>query len=189
MLRFYPKTEKRIIDVGVLKVVNYQACDCGRGHPVFQGDPGTHISLGNCEFCRYKTEWVNQTNEYTKFHDCMTKHKCEGALFAMIQMNTPLNSQWWDYVENPDETVGHYFPTLLLRQVTIEGQPLYVQLWLQYDHPAQCNALCFWHNWRLQKKKTWRQCGYSHKCLNDGSGWALMAPANETLLEEFAAQF
>lgn len=189
MLRFYPKTEKEFVNLNTLRVHYYQACDCGRGNPTFGGDPVAYIEAGNCEFCRYKNEWMGQSQEYMKFQTCVSKHKCEGALFPMVRMSTPLNSQWEEWAENPDQSTGHYMPTPLLRQVTIEGQPLYIQLWLQFDHPAQCNALCFWHNWRFQNKKTWRQCGYSHKCLNDGSGWALMAPANETLLEEFAAQF
>ena len=189
MLRFYPKTEKEFVNGQINTVRYYQACDCGRGAPTFGGDPVAYITAGNCEFCRYKSDWMGQNQEYTKFQQCIEKRKCEGALYPMIQMGEPLNEQWNEYAENPDQSEGHYWPTPLLRQVVIEGQPLYIQFHLQINHPAQCNAFCFWHNWRLQNKKTWRQCGYSKKCLNDGSGYALMAPTNSTLRREFAAQF
>lgn len=189
MLRFYPKTEK-VIGPGLIQFVRfYQACDCGRGTPTFGGDPVAYITLGNCEFCRYSTEWVGQNYEFQKFKECSAKHKCEMALYPMIDMSNPLNEQWAEYAENPDQSTGHYIPTPLLRQVTLEGQPLYIQFHLQFGFTAKCNAFCFWHNWRLQNKKTWRQCGYAKKCLNDGSGWALMAPGHPRLFEEFAAQF
>lgn len=189
MLRFYPRTEKVFAPGTLMPIAYYQACDVGRGQPTFGGDPVAYIEAGNCFFCRYFREWAGQSQEYNKWMECIAKHKCDEATYPLIEMSYPLNEQWNEWAENPDESEGYYFPTPLLRQVTVEGQPLYIQFHLQMNHPAKCNAFCFWHNWRLQNKKTWRQCGNSHKCLNDGSGFALMAPANETLRREFAAQF
>lgn len=188
MLRFIARTEREIIDSGLFGTRIYQGCDCGRGIPEF-GEAGTTIlNAGNCWFCRYFTTWNRLTNKYEGYHDCLLKHKCQGGMFPLINISRPLNEQWDEYTAIPGGGEAYYEPSSIIRQVVFEGQPLYAQFYAQQGFNAHCNAFCAFHKWRLDNKKTWRQCAKSHKCWQDGSGWALLAPADTTLYHEFVEQ-
>lgn len=188
MLRFIPRTEKAYTDVGIYKFHLYQGCDCGRGRPSFDNHGQTIVSEGNCQFCRYRSEWVNAPTKSTAWRTCLMAHKCQGALYPLVEMSRPLNEQWNDYIRVESGGEAYYEPSALVRQVTFEGQPLYTQFYAQMDFVANCNAFCWWHQWRLDNKRTWRQCAKTHKCWQDGSGWALMAPTDDTLFQEFCDQ-
>lgn len=188
MLRFIARTEKAYTDVGIYKFHLYQGCDCGRGKPVFSYSGTSVQSEGNCQFCRYRSEWIGKDDKRTAWQECVMKNKCQVARYPLIEMSRPLNDQWNDVVEVPSGDEGNYEPSSLIRQVTFEAQPLYIQFYAQMNFTANCNAFCWWHEWRLANKKTWRQCAKTHKCWQDGSGWALMAPSNDTLYQEFCNQ-
>ena len=188
MLRFIPRTEKAYTNVGIFKFHLYQGCDVGRGEPVIDDERTTVLAEGNCAFCRYRTDWVNASNKGAALSECIMKHKCQATQYPLIEMSRPLDSQWNDYVEVQAGVEAHYEASSLIKQVTFEGQPFYIQFYAQEDFQANCNALCWWHSWRLANKRTWRQCAKTHKCWQDGSGWALMAPTNDVLYQEFCAQ-
>lgn len=188
MLRFIARTEKEVVDSGILETRIYQGCDCGRGTPEFGESGTTIINAGNCWFCRYFTTWNRLTNKSEGYHQCLAKHKCQGGLFPLINMTRPLNEQWTEEIEIPGGGEANYEASAIIRQVVFEGQPLYAQFYAQNGFNAHCNAFCAFHKWRLDNKKTWRQCARSHKCWQDGSGWALLAPVDDTLYQEFVQQ-
>ena len=188
MLRFIPRTEKAYTDTGIFKFHLYQGCDIGRGAPQIAAGGQSVLEYGNCEFCRYLQQWATSTPLTTALKNCMLAHKCQAAQYPLIEMSRPLNEQWNDYVEVEGGGEANYEPSAIIRQVTFEGQPLYTQFYAQQGFVANCNAFCWWHQWRLDNKRTWRQCAKTHKCWQDGSGWALMAPTNDTLYQEFCDQ-
>lgn len=181
MLKFIPRSERASGDVKTL----YQCCDVGRGRPSFIGDPTIHIFDHNCHFCRYRSSW----SDFKEFTACSLKHQCNRGLYPFILMNRPLNDS---IAESPVDPQGDEFSwgaTGIFKQIKFEGVPLYVQLYVISSDQGQCNANCWYHAWRLQNKRTWRQCGESHLCQNNGSLWFLMAPTNTELYEEFLQQF
>lgn len=188
MLRFIPKTEKAYTDVGIFKFHLYQGCDVGRGAPQIAAGGQSVLEYGNCEFCRYLREWSLSDNLSSALKQCILKHKCQATQYPLIEMSRPLNDQWDEWRESAGGDQQHFEPSALIRQVTFEGQPLYIQFYAQEGYQANCNALCWWHSWRLDNKKTWRQCAKTHKCWQDGSGWALMAPTNDELYRDFCNQ-
>lgn len=169
MLKFVPRTAS---DKAYIKYL-YQACKIGRPAPTF--DPSTHevVDLNACELCLY---WEQVTNEST-YRACRVAHGCNYAKFPFIAMITPIMAN-----------VEGYTPTGIYRQIKFEGMPLYVQLFKSNAQQGQCNAECWWHSWRMNNKKTWRQCGQSHVCGNDASLWVLMAPNDQELYDEFIEQ-
>ena len=108
------------------------------------------------------------TNKSEGFHACLLKHKCQGGMFPLINMSRPLNDQWDGISEIPGGGEAYYEASSIIRQVVFEGQPLYAQFYAQNGFNAHCNAFCAFHKWRLDNKKTWRQCAKSHKCWQ---GW------------------
>lgn len=173
MLRFIPR---RINGKLTTKYV-CQACDIGRGYPIFNDDTGEVIYPGSCEFCEFSDE--AETKE--DYDVCRIKHICDKAKMPFIAMTQPILC--------PDYTLsGDYYNTSVFRLVKFEGMPLYVQLAKRVVPQGQCNAHCFFHAWRMANKRTWRQCGSSHLCGNDGSFYSLMAPKYQVLREEFLQQ-
>lgn len=188
MLRFIPKTEKAYTDVGIFKFHLYQGCDIGRGAPQIAAGGQSILEYGNCEFCRYLNEWATSGTLSSALKQCILKHKCQATQYPLIEMSRPLNDQWDEWRESAGGDQQHFEPSALIRQVTFEGQPLYIQFYAQEGYQANCNALCWWHSWRLDNKRTWRQCAKTHKCWQDGSGWALIAPTNDELYRDFCNQ-
>lgn len=162
----------------------YQQADIGR----YQFDgytfPFIPIATYNCWYCRYKQTFHN----IDEFSTCEKKHQCDHSRLPIIAMSTPINDEVDGEWTNPDGTTLTYQQTGIYKQVTFEAQPNHVQLFLCNNGQAQCNASCWWHEWRLKNKRTWRQCGATHLCQNDGSQWVLMVPTDAALREEFLNQ-
>ena len=177
MLKFLPRTER---PAGNIKIL-YQACDIDRDPPQFNPDTGAIVDYGACAFCRYKRDVTNQNTWVT----CVEKHSCDMARYPFILMGRPINREMQLEYPNEDGTWVDYEPTGIYRQIKINAQPLYVQFFMCYNGHAKCNASCWYHGWRLDKKINWRTCGQQHICHNDGSLYFLMAPTNDELYEEF----
>lgn len=181
MLKFIPRSERAS---GNRKTL-YQCCDVGRGRPSFIDDGTIHIFDHNCGFCRYRSTWSN----YQGFSACSLKHHCSRGLYPFIEMDRPLNDSVAEYQADPEGNEFHWDATGIFKQIKFEGVPLYVQLYVISSDQGQCNANCWYHAWRLANKRTWRQCGETHLCQNNGSLWFLMIPTNEVLSNEFLQQF
>lgn len=177
MLNFLPRTER---ESAIIKVL-WQACDIGRGMPTFNPDTDVVIDLGSCAFCRYRQDVTN----LEKWINCVQKHSCNNSQYPFIRMGRPINREMGLEYPNEDGTWVDYEPTGIYRQIKINAQPLYVQFFMCYNGHAKCNASCWYHGWRLDKKINWRTCGQQHICHNDGSLYFLMAPDNNELFEEF----
>ena len=181
MLKFIPRSER---SSGNLKLL-YQCCDIGRGRPSWDNDDTHLITDGSCAFCRYRSSW----STYDKWIECSYKHSCYGGLYPFVKMSRPINDSVQDYPIDPEGNEFHWSGTGIFKQIKFEGVPLYVQLYVISSDQGQCNANCWFHAWRLANKRTWRQCGVTHLCQNNGSLWFLMAPTNNALYEEFLQQF
>lgn len=179
MLKFLPRTERESATIKVL----WQACDIGRGAPTFDPDTDNVTDYGSCAYCRYKRDITN-TDSWVK---CVEKHSCKLSKYPFIRMGRAINREMSMAYPNTDGTWVDYTPTGIYRQVKINAQPLYVQFYLCANGQAKCNASCWWHGWRLDKKTNWRTCGQQHICHNDGSLYFLMAPDDPDLYQDFIA--
>lgn len=180
MIKLLQRTETLKLSIRYL----YQQAEIGRLVAPFDGYPWTPTRKYNCYFCRYK-----QT--FRKFEDneeCGLKHACNHSMYPIIQMTSTVNSEEAEERTNPDGSLLTYQHTGIYKQITFEGQPHHVQLYLCNNGQANCNASCFFHAWRLRNKKSWVKCGNAKLCQNDGSMWLLMAPNDQELFEEFIQQ-
>ena len=139
------------------------------------------ITDGNCAYCRYRHSWTS----YDGFKACSAKHSCYRGLYPFIKMARPLNDSIAEYPVDPQGEEFYWRATGIFKQIKFEGVPLYVQLYVISSDQGQCNANCWYHAWRLANKRTWRQCGETHLCQNNGSLWFLMIPTNSELSDEF----
>lgn len=179
MLNFLPRTVRESTTIKVL----WQACDIGRGAPTFDPETDRVSTYGSCYYCLYQHE-VTDLDSWVK---CVEKHSCKLAKYPFIQMRTPINREMSLAYPNTDGTWVDYTPTGIYRQIKINAQPLYVQFFQCANGEAKCNASCWFHGWRLDKKFNWRTCGKQHICHNDGSLYFLMAPSNPDLYKDFIA--
>ena len=89
-----------------------------------------------------------------------------------------------------DDCMDQHMCNIARLPFILKTTPILSEIAGEYDNgQAQCNASCWWHQWRLSKKRTWRQCGETHLCQNDGSLWVLMVPTDAALREEYLNQF
>lgn len=181
MLKFIPRAE---FETQTRKVL-WQACDIGYEAPVFPPSGGLPFNDGNCYYCRYRNTWTVED----EFFACTKKHACNYSAYPFIRMDVPMPIDVEQEHRNPDGTYITYAAAGIFRQVKFESVPLYVQLYVATHGEAQCNAHCWYHAWRLENKKTWRQCGQTHLCQSNGSMWALMVPNDEELRNEFYRLF
>lgn len=185
MLQFIRRTVK----VNEGRIILYQACACHRGRPIWYDGQELPFTDGNCKFCLYRSTWT----KFAEFQDCYAKHKCVMAAFPFVKMARAFNEAGTWGGEDPDEGDFSYEPTGQFKQVKFEGMPLYAQLYNITDlddiYAPRCNAYCYYHDWRMNNKKTWRQCGEAHICGNNGSLWLLMLPTDNSLFQEFSNQF
>lgn len=180
MINLLQRTETLKLSIRYL----YQQAEIGRLVAPFDGYPWTPTREYNCYFCRYKQTFRTfEDNE-----ECGLKHACNHSMYPFIQMTRTVNSEEYEEVTNPDGTLLTYQHTGIYKQVTFEGQPHHVQLFLCNNGQANCNASCYFHAWRLKNKKSWVKCGNAKLCQNDGSMWLLMAPNDQELFDEFIEQ-
>ena len=162
----------------------FQQAEIGRLVAPYDGYPWTPTKEYNCYFCRYKQNF----RKFEDYEECVMKHACNHSIYPIIDMSRTISSEQWEEVTNPDGTLLTYQRTGIYKQVTFEGQPHHVQLFLCNNGQANCNASCFFHAWRLRNKKTWVKCGNAKLCQNDGSMWLQMAPNDQELFDEFIQQ-
>lgn len=181
MLKFIPRSER---SSGTLKHL-YQCCDIGRGRPSWNSSGTQLVTAGSCAYCRYRSSW----SSYDSWRECSNKHHCYAGLYPFIEMARPLNDSIAEYPVDPEGEEFYWRATGIFKQIKFEGVPLYVQLYVISSDQGQCNANCWYHAWRLANKRTWRQCGETHLCQNNGSLWFLMIPTDSELCDEFLQQF
>ena len=180
MIRLLQRTETEKSGTRIL----WQQADIGRTYDHMANYPHTPQSTESCYYCRY----CQTFRSLGEFNDCQHKHACKGGLLPFIRMSRPITLEFEGFYDNPDGTELTYDSTGLFKQVTFEAQPHHVELFLCKNGQCECNASCWYHAWRLANKKTWRQCGKTHLCQNDGSAWVQLAPSNDTLYNEYLEQ-
>ena len=105
------------------------------------------------------------------------------------KMMQPINDEVETDQPEPGGNTIDYYATGIFRQVIFEGAPCYIQLYVATGSTAKCNASCWWHAWRLNNKRTWRQCSTTHQCMQDGSLWVLMTPSDPILRNLFLQDY
>lgn len=184
-LKFLSRT---IVEKGTLTHL-WQACDWGAPGPSWIIRPGSTTpqldSDGSCHYCYYRNEWSTQAEQA----ECQQTHKCQGATFPYIEMG-PIKYQITSRAL-PLDGGGTFrlMRTAVFRQVKFEGQPLYIQLYSSVPSCGNCNNQCYWHAWRMANKRSWRQCGDTHACKNDGSAWILQVPFEDELYDLFTQMY
>ena len=166
MLKFLPRLVKRVTG-GVAYI--QQVCIGQR--------------YGNivCDYCYYKSDW---SSTFTK-QDCERKHHCQGYTEPFIFVG-PLHYSEIQTQMKPDApTTKLYHWTPITRQVKVKGWPLYLQLFGCDSAQPQCNAMCYYHNQRMQKHQTVAQCAHTHGCSRSGSFFDLLVPSRADLYEQF----
>lgn len=134
-----------------------------------------------CDLCYFNHPFES----WRDFANCAEKNRCGLTCYPWIAMfdsrNGELSGTWGT------EELGFtsYQDSRIYKQVMVEGQPNHVRLIAADSDGALCNALCYFHAWRLKNKKTWRQCGKTHGCGNNGSAYDLCIPVRAVLKEEF----
>ena len=180
MIRLLQRTETERVAIRRL----WQQADIGTILRYWDPFPKTPDDTESCYYCRYKQTF----RDLAAFNECQNKHGCYATNYPFIDMSNVLSGIEDTVFENPDGTDGDYQRSGLYKQVKFEAQPHHVQLVLCNNGQAMCNANCWYHAWRLKNKRTARQCGEAHLCQNDGSLWALCAPADKKLREKFIQQ-
>ena len=142
---------------------------------------GYRADRHNCDYCYYKQFW---TQDFTP-EDCATKYQCQSFEQPYILVH-PLH---YDEIEDTMTTDlprrKLYKVTRVTRQVKVKGWPLYLQQIACDDPQPQCNALCYFHNQRLQDKKTVAQCAHTHGCSRSGSFFDLLIPVDANIQQQF----
>lgn len=134
-----------------------------------------------CDYCYYHYDW---TEDFTK-QDCEAKHHCQVYTQPFIFVS-PLHYEEISTQMRPDApTLKLYQWTRVTRQVKVKGWPMYVQLFGCDNSQPQCNAMCFYHNQRMQNKQTVAQCAHSHGCSRSGSFFDLLIPSDSNLEHQF----
>ena len=134
-----------------------------------------------CDYCYYKSDW---SSTFTK-QDCERKHHCQGYTEPFIFVG-PLHYSEIQTQMKPDApTTKLYHWTPITRQVKVKGWPLYLQLFGCDSAQPQCNAMCYYHNQRMQKHQTVAQCAHTHGCSRSGSFFDLLVPSRADLYEQF----
>lgn len=173
MIKLLPRTQSKTNSVREI----YVQCDIGR-----YDDTGTGTT--SCPFCRYRQE----VTSFQTFITCRNKHACSGGTQPWIRFSIVKDTNVYDPTTGEPSETQYYNPTSVDRQAEFEGMPYRIRLCLAVGMEAKCNADCWWHGWRLANKRTWRQCGKTHMCGNNGSFWNNMAPVEEPLRTEFLSQ-
>lgn len=151
----------------------------------FNPGDGSVSLVGACYFCLYRSTWTN----YDTWLTCVNKHGCNEGRHPFCKMMQPINDEVETDQPEPGGNTIDYYATGIFRQVMFEGAPCYIQLYVATGSTAKCNASCWWHAWRLNNKRTWRQCSTTHQCMQDGSLWVLMTPSDPILRNLFLQNY
>ena len=142
---------------------------------------GVRADYHNCDYCHWKYTWSDAETRRL----CSEKHKCNYYNEPWIALDTQHFNEIEDtYKPEPDNT-RLYHLTRVTRQVKVKGWPMYLQYVGCDDPQPQCNAMCYFHNERLQKHQTVAQCAHTHGCSRSGSFFDLLIPSNSDLERQF----
>lgn len=142
---------------------------------------GYRADWGNCDYCQFRYTWTDATTR----RECSEKHKCEYGVQPWIPLDALHQLEIEDtyFPDQPNRRV--YYLSRVTRQIKLKGWPLYLQYVGCDDPQPQCNAMCYFHNERLQKHQTVAQCAHTHGCSRSGSFFDLLVPSRADLYEQF----
>ena len=145
----------------------------GKLRPIDFQDETSYVQMVNvpelqyqvrCAYCHYFAE--NRT--IAQWQDCAIKRKCGyETLFFMPMANMQANKPSID---------REFSITPVTKQITIDNQKRYLQLFSSDVQGYECNQLCQYYPARIAAEQTIAECANSHACGRNGSFWDLLVP-------------
>lgn len=117
-----------------------------------------------CPFCYYHQ---SGRSDY-EYSECMREHKCgnESLIFLPMVNRRKLGP----------EILHNFTLTPITKQLTIDNQKRYLQLFSSDIKGYECNQLCQYYPSRIAAEQSIADCANSHACGRNGSFWDLLTP-------------
>jgi hypothetical protein len=117
-----------------------------------------------CPFCYYHQ---SGRSDY-EYYECMRDHKCgnESLIFLPMVNRRKLGP----------EILHNFTLTPVTKQLTIDNQKRYLQLFSSDIKGYECNQLCQYYPARIAAEQSIADCANSHACGRNGSFWDLLTP-------------
>lgn len=117
-----------------------------------------------CPFCYYHQSGRSD-DEYI---ECVRDHKCgdESLIFLPMVNRRKLGP----------EILHNFTLTPITKQLTIDNQKRYLQLFSSDIKGYECNQLCQFYPARIAAEQSIADCANSHACGRNGSFWDLLTP-------------
>lgn len=117
-----------------------------------------------CPFCHYH----QSGRSYDEYIDCVHDHNCgnESLIFLPMVNRRKLGP----------EILHNFTLTPVTKQLTIDNQKRYLQLFSSDVQGYECNQLCQYYPARITAEQSIAECANSHACGRNGSFWDLLTP-------------
>ncbi len=117
-----------------------------------------------CPFCYYH----QSGRSYDEYVECVRDHKCgnESLIFLPMVNRRKLGP----------EILHNFTLTPVTKQLTIDNQKRYLQLFSSDIKGYECNQLCQYYPSRIAAEQSIADCANSHACGRNGSFWDLLTP-------------
>ena len=117
-----------------------------------------------CPFCYYHQSGRSD-DEYV---ECVREHKCGNESLIFLPM---VNRR-----KQGPEILHNFTLTPVTKQLTIDNQKRYLQLFSSDIKGYECNQLCQYYPARIAAEQSIADCANSHACGRNGSFWDLLTP-------------
>ena len=117
-----------------------------------------------CAFCHYFE--MNRT--LREYQACQAKRKCGAESLIFMPMRNIISGQF--------DILDDFTATPITKQLTIDNQKRYLQLFSSDIQGYECNQLCQYYPARIAGEQTIAECANSHACGRNGSFWNLLTP-------------
>lgn len=145
----------------------------GKLRPIDFQDNTSYVQMVNvpelqyqvrCAYCHY----FEQNRTMSEWQDCAIKRKCGYETLFFLPMVNLLASK-----PNIDR---QFSITPVTKQITIDNQKRYLQLFSSDIQGYECNQLCQYYPSRIAAEQSVAECANSHACGRNGSFWDLLVP-------------
>ena len=117
-----------------------------------------------CPFCYYHQ---SGRSDY-EYSECMREHKCGHESLIFLPM---VNRR-----KQGPEILNNFTLTPVTKQLTIDNEKRYLQLFSSDIKGYECNQLCQYYPARIAAEQSIADCANSHACGRNGSFWDLLTP-------------
>lgn len=127
----------------------------------------------SCPHCRYASSALDSD----AFQSCMNRNQCAEGTAPWMWLQPFDEDAINESVVFADGNVPLYTKTRVMRQVKIDGMPVYLQLVQCNADGYRCNSMCHYYAERLKNKQTAAKCAAAKACGLNGSFWCLTIPS------------